>query len=108
MKTTVSVYDFRNAFQQLRPNSFSYEGLTWLYDYFEECEKSDNVEIELDVIGICCDFSESTFDEIVDSYGVEIDVNDSKEDQQKQILDFLSDETIIIDYDDQKIVYKQF
>jgi hypothetical protein len=108
MKTTVSVYDFRNAFQELRPNNFSYEGLAWLFDYFEEYEESSDIEIELDVIAICCDFSESTYEEIIESYGVEIDPIDSKEEQQKQVRDFLDDETIVIGYDDEKVVFKQF
>jgi hypothetical protein len=108
MKTTVSVYDFRNAFQQVRPNNFSYEGLSWLFDYFEEYENSCDEEIELDVIAICCDFSESTYEEIIESYGIEIDPSDSTEDQKKQVRDFLDDETIVIGYDDEKVVFRQF
>ena len=34
-------------------NNFSYEGLDAMYDYFHEIE-----EYELDMVGICCNYSE--------------------------------------------------
>ena len=34
-------------------NNFSYEGLDAMYDYFDEIE-----EYELDMVGICCNYSE--------------------------------------------------
>jgi hypothetical protein len=60
MKTSINKYDFRDAFQKAgRGNNFSYEGLSVLFDYFEEYEDSTGEEIELDVIAICCEFNES-------------------------------------------------
>jgi len=108
MKTTVSIYEFRHAFEDLRPDNFSYDGLTWLFNYFEELENSNDQEIELDVIAICCDYTESTYEEIIESYNVEIDPNDSKEDQQKQIRDFIETDSIVIGYDNEKLVYLNF
>ena len=108
MKTTVSLYDFQNAFKEIRPNNFSYEGLGWLFNYFEEVENSSGEEIELDVIAICCDYTESNYQEVIESYGIEIDPNDSEEDQQSQVRDFLESETIIVGYDEEKIVYLNF
>jgi hypothetical protein len=58
MKQTVTFYDFQKAFQDLRPNNFSYEGLRALFEYLEESEESTGEEIELDVIALCCDFIE--------------------------------------------------
>ena len=58
MKQTVYEHDFRRAFEKLRPDQFSYEGLGALFDYFEEFEDSIGEEIELDVIGICCEYRE--------------------------------------------------
>ena len=48
--------DFISAFKSIRPDNFSYEGLKALYGYFEEL--SDDQDIKLDVIAICCDFTE--------------------------------------------------
>ena len=73
MKTTVNKYDFRDAFQKAgRGNNFSYEGLSVLFDYFEEYEESTGEEIELDVIGICCDFNEEYCSEIAANYNIDI------------------------------------
>ena len=58
MKQTINFYDFQKAFQDLRPNSFTYDGLRALFEYLEESEESTGEEIELDVIALCCDFIE--------------------------------------------------
>jgi len=50
MKTTISINDFRDAYQKLGANNFSYEGLTWIYEYLEKHEFLFNKEIESDVI----------------------------------------------------------
>ena len=59
MKKTITKNEFRDAFHTMnREANFSYEGLGALYDYLEEYEESGGVEVELDVIAICCEFSE--------------------------------------------------
>ena len=58
MKQTVNFYGFQKAFQDLRPNSFSYDGLRALFEYIEEIEDTHNEEMELDVIDLCCDYIE--------------------------------------------------
>jgi len=54
----INEYSFRRAFEQLRPNNFSYDGLTALYEYLEQLSEDIGEDIELDVIAICCDYSE--------------------------------------------------
>ena len=58
MKQTISFYDFERAFDSMRPDNFSYDGLRALFDYLEEYEDSTGEELELDVIAICCEFTE--------------------------------------------------
>ena len=58
MKQSVSITDFVNAFEKLRPSNFSYEGLESLYNYLTDYEQDTGEEIELDVIALCCDYSE--------------------------------------------------
>jgi hypothetical protein len=58
MKQTINFYDFQKAFQDLRPNNFTYQGLRALFEYLEELEESTGEQIEFDVIGLCCDFIE--------------------------------------------------
>lgn len=59
MKTTVNLSDFRSSFENMnRKENFSYSGLESLFDCFEEYEQSTGEEIELDVIAICCEYTE--------------------------------------------------
>ena len=68
MNKTIDFYEFRNSFEELRPNNFSYEGLRVLWEYFEEYEESTGTQIELDIIAICCDYTESTIEEVSRDY----------------------------------------
>jgi hypothetical protein len=58
MKTTVTEYDFMEMFKRVRPDNFSYQGLQVLFDYLENFEEDTGEELELDVIALCCDFTE--------------------------------------------------
>lgn len=92
MKTTVSVYDFRDAFKSVRPNTFSYEALGHLFEYFEQFEEDTGQEMELDVIAICCDFSEDTWEQIADQYAIDLDGCDDDEEKQQAVADYLTDQ----------------
>lgn len=58
MKQSINFYDFQKAFQDLRPNSFTYEGLRALFEYLEDLEDSTGIEQELDVIELCGAYNE--------------------------------------------------
>ena len=62
MKQSVNVYQFRDAFRACgRESQFSYDALGQLYDWLEEFyADADSGEYDLDVIALCCDFSEDT------------------------------------------------
>ena len=68
MKKTINLYQFRDAFMDIRPDSFSYEGLELLFNWYEEYEDSTGEEMELDVIAICGDWDESTVEEVINNY----------------------------------------
>jgi len=72
MKRTVCKDDFVQAFRDYnREINFSREGLEALFDYLERLEEDTGKETELDVIALCCDFSEyETFAEIQNNYNV--------------------------------------
>jgi len=64
MYQTISFQDFKDAFQNMnRGDNFSYEGLRVLFDYLEDLEQSLEEPIELDVIALCCEYTEITDDE---------------------------------------------
>ena len=108
MKTSVNRYDFEQAFKQADRDNFSYEGLGLLFDYLEEYEESTGTEIELDVIAICCDYLEDTWQSIAQAYSIELDHDESEEDQKQQVRDFLEVETIIVGNTEGGFVYACF
>jgi len=108
MKTYISQYDFRRAFQECRPDNFSYDGLKVLFEYLEEYEMDIGEELELDVIGLCCDFSESTFEDIAALYNVEIDINENEDEQKQQVIDFLQSEGAYVGETLNSIIYRDF
>ena len=55
MKKTVTEYEFRDRIYP--DNWLSPQGLKALWDYLAEYEDGTGEELELDVIGICCDFT---------------------------------------------------
>ena len=70
MKLTINKYQFERAFKELRPDNFTCEGLNALYEYFEGYEEDTGEEIELDVIAICCEWSEyENLKEFQNDYG---------------------------------------
>lgn len=58
MKQTINISIFVDEFQSIRPGNFSYDGLNVLFDYLEEYEDAAGQEMELDIIALCCEFSE--------------------------------------------------
>jgi hypothetical protein len=110
MKQTVYLNDFRDAFQKMRPNNFSYEGLEILYDYLEEFYSDASTELELDVIALCCEYSESTYEEIAKDYNIGKDEDLNPEDIPQAVIDYLNDNTTILGElkDGQTLIYQQF
>ena len=74
MKQTVNFYDFDRAFELAdRLDNFSYDGRRALFDYLEQYEDDCDIELELDVIGLCCDFTEfENLAEYNDAYSVRV------------------------------------
>lgn len=67
---TIDIYKFRRAFTDYnRADQFSYEGLGALFDWLEEMTEDTHKPYELDVIGLCCEFTEySDLAEIKEAY----------------------------------------
>lgn len=106
MKTTISLYDFRDAFLKAgREEQFSDDGLEIIFKYIEDVEDSCGQEFELDVIGICCDYAEDSAENIAKAYGLDIP-DDGNE--HNNVLDYLHDEGVLIGSSQSGIVYRQF
>ena len=98
MKQTINLDTFREAFKALRPDNFSYNGLEALYDMLTDLEADTGQEMELDVIALCCDFTESTLQEVAQNYGIELD----------EVEEYLQDNTFVIQVDEDTVIYQNF
>ena len=102
MKQTINDCDFIDAFRnyfggQYKTN-FSYEGLKALFEWFEEYENDTGEEMELDVIAICCDFSEyDSLKEYNEYY-----------DKEYEEIDEIADDTTLIKIDDERFIIQQY
>lgn len=94
----ISEYDFIRAFEQVRPDNFSRAGLSALYEYFEQLEEDIGNPIELDVIAICCEYSEyESLEEFQEDYG-----------DDYQSIDEIEQATTVIPVDDDGFIILQF
>ena len=108
MKTTIDRHDFAHAFQRAaRADNFSSQGLRLLFAYFEELEEQTGEEIELDVIAICCEYTEDTFEGIAANYEVDLTGVD-KTDIPQAVMDFLCDNTSVVGETATGFVYLTF
>jgi len=74
MKTTVNEYDFVRAFNNTdRENNFSNAGRRALFEFLEQLEEETGTETELDIISLCCEFTEyEDLEEFQSNYGEDI------------------------------------
>ena len=97
MKTTVNSSDFINAFRG-REGRYDqmggYAGLHALFRHLSEWEHDTGEEIELDVIGLCCEWGH--FDNVQEAYAELI--GGPAEDEQAMLAE-LEDRTVVIQYD---------
>lgn len=109
MIQTINLSDFRTAFHNMgRKDQFSYEGLELIFDYIEDYERDNSEQTELDVIGICCEWSEDMPEEIAASYDIDINGMEGEE-IMSEVLGFLRDETQVAGVTSTgSIVYIQF
>lgn len=94
--SNVTLTDFRDEFAACnRANQFSYEGLGALYELLEDC--SQDMPIELDVIALCCDFTEySDLAEALGNY------------DRMTSLEDLHDNTLVLELDNGGLVLQNF
>jgi hypothetical protein len=106
MKTTLSVYDFRDAFARAgRKEQFSYEALGLIYEWLEDSDP----DYELDVIGLCCELSEDYCDDIAANYSIDISECIDEVTTVETVMNYLQDETTVIGTTSAgTIVYVQF
>jgi hypothetical protein len=88
---------FVNQFDAMdRGNQFSYQGLRTLFDYLTDMDADSS--IELDVIALCCEFSEyDSLESFRDQYG-----------EQYESIDDIAEKTTVIDIDGTRFIAGDF
>ena len=114
MKINVTETMFIEQFRIMgRMENFSYDGLSALFEYFENLEDDIGEEIECDVIGICCDFTEESIDDVIDNYEIDIIEEEGPIDYDEvidQAIEYLEENTCVVHVDREKgkVLYQQF
>ena len=100
MKQIITESQFINAFKSwdTYKNQFSYEGLKALFEWFEEYENDTGEEMELDVVAICCDFTEY---ESLKEYNEDYD-------KEYEEIDEIADDITLIKIDDERFIIQQY
>tara|TARA_R100000664_G_C2699318_1_gene100275 strand:+ start:127 stop:426 length:300 start_codon:yes stop_codon:yes gene_type:complete len=99
MKTTIHFYEFRNWFEQNRPDNFSRVGLRALFDYFEEYEDSTGESIEFDPIALCIEYTE--YDDIAEFH-------ESYDKEKYPTIDEIKDYTKVISVGTEGFIIRDF
>lgn len=92
--------------------SWSVEGAEALFDYLNEVSDEMVEPYEFDLVGLRCDYSEDTVDEIIDYY--DIDVSDAEDDEDHEsekpdiVRDYLESHTTIVGETSDGFVYVVF
>lgn len=96
MKSTVSEFDFVDAFKQCgRADQFTRSARLAIFEYLENLENDIGEEFELDPIAICCEYSEyADWQELVEQYSLDLD-EDADEDT---VRDWFAERTSVIEF----------
>jgi hypothetical protein len=98
MYQTVNFSAFVDAFRaQGREDQFSYEAKRLMFDHLEEVDPDH----ELDVIAICCAYSEDFPETIARSYSIDLNGQDPENESYGEactgeVIDWLQENTIVI------------
>lgn len=105
MKQTVTEYQFVEAFRHAgRESQFSVPARRAIFAHLEDFEHDSGTELELDPIGICCDFAEyPSALEAAKAYGLEL----RGDDDESRALDWLREKTQLVEFEG-GIVIQQF
>lgn len=98
MLKRIEYAEFVDTFNRYgRCDNFSYWGLSELWDYLEGMsDRMDREkEYELDVIELCCEFSEGSIEEVLKNYNL-------------KSVEELEEHTIVVGHDEGRVLYVNY
>ena len=96
MKTTIDFYEFRECFRRADRDNYTREGLEMLFEYLEDYEKQTGTELEFDVIAICCDYSEDTWQDIAANYSIDLTDCEDEDEKIEAVREYLEDQGVLV------------
>jgi hypothetical protein len=108
MKLTLSTNQIADALKSDQFAAWSYCGSMALAEYLEQLEEETGEEVELDTVAIRCDYSEYESaeswaidyfrDDIFACMGIDLDGEDTEDDREKLIRDYIRDHGQLIEF----------
>ena len=62
----------------------------------ESYEEDTGEEVELDVIALCCEYYEATWQEIADDYGIELTDPEDEDLVEREVSEYLEFNTVLV------------
>ena len=91
-----------------RGRNFSHNGLRALFNYLEKLSEDTGSGYKLDVICLCCDYSEDTWQEIAVNYNIDIAHDQSDDDKINAVREYLENQTELVCENNGSFVYACF
>ena len=89
---TFNEYDFINEFKACnRENHFSYQGLRILFESLEQIAIDCGINIEMDVIALCCEYNEDDMQTIIDDHNIDVSDCIDNDDILETVESYLQD-----------------
>lgn len=106
---TLNKHSFIEAFKQSsRKDQFSYEALEAIFDYLEEYSDSTGEPVEMDIVGICCDWTEEDWKQVAEDYKIDLEDCEDDEARIEAVRDYLEFETQCVELSEGSFVYVNF
>lgn len=110
---TFNENDFINEFKAYdRMDNFSFKGLRILFESLEQLAIDCEMNIEMDVIALCCEYNEMSITDIINEYNIDLD-DESYDSKEELVSEYLHDNTFVCgSYDDDEhdkvFIYQAF
>ena len=112
--TIDTAYELQTEFNRYnRSENFTPAGIRVLFEYLEEISEGSGEDIKLDIIALCCDYSEDTFEGIAANYRINLtdrggETIEDDDEIKSIVLDYLNENTSVCGVTGTTAVYAVF
>lgn len=97
IKKTFNVDNFISEFEVYnRMDNFSYHGLQVLFESLEEMAQDCGMDIEMDVIALCCDYNESSVNDVISDYSIDVSNCSDDDEITEFVKEHLREHTMLL------------